>query len=173
MELNRIITPISSRLESQQMFESTLLQQKLHLLLLLPFSLIAAHLEPIYNLLICAIILSAFDFLAAIYVVKFVRSEEIDKTKKYKKLKTVLLFCFAIVAIIVAEIPLRELGVPEYLVARLFSAAYAIAQLLSILKHTGHAGLDVAKNVVNLINTKISSDAKMILKPDENKEEEK
>lgn len=117
--------------------------------------------EP-YVILVKAIgILVVFDVLTGIMSAK---KEGQDLTSKalWKKIPVVGLFLFALASASVSSPLLQEFGIEPHQAGKWFCALYGSYELFSILENLGRLGMPVAKQMANLLKSKL---------PNENKEE--
>lgn len=131
---------------------------KAKLLYALIISPIFMFFEP-YDALVKAIgLLVILDIVSGMFAA---RKEGKDLTSKSlrKKLPIVGIFLFALAAAKIASPLLEEFGIASHQAGKWLCALYGAYELFSILENAGRLGFPVAKQLADMLKSKIPSDA--------------
>lgn len=134
---------------------------KLKLIYSVIISPILLFFEP-YSILVKAIgVLVAMDIITGMLAAKKENKALTSKSLR-AKLPVVALFLIGLAAAKEASPLLLEFGIEPHQAGKLFCALYGVYELFSILENLGRLGLPIAKQMAELLKSKLPEDIKKI-----------
>lgn len=116
-----------------------------------------------YSALIQAIgILVIMDIATGIFAAKK-EGQDIKSRAFLRKIPQVVLFLFGLAAAKEASPLLVEFGIAEHQIGKWFCALYGAYELFSVLENLGRLGLPVAKQMSDLLRSKLPDDVKQAI----------
>lgn len=123
--------------------------------LLIILTPLLAFFEPVNGLIIPILWLVLLDILTAMYLVRIVKKEALTSRGFFKKMPQIAMFLVAVSASLHANPFFTQFGLPEYQAAKLVFSFYGLYELFSILENLGGAGLPIAKQISDMLKSKL------------------
>lgn len=123
--------------------------------LLIVLTPLLAFFEPVNSLIMPILWLVILDILTAMYLVRIVKKESLTSRGFFKKMPQIAMFLVAVSASLHANPFFTQFGLPEHQAAKLVFGFYGLYELFSILENLGGAGLPIAKQISNMLKSKL------------------
>lgn len=136
---------------------------KIKALLSLILTPIIAFYQPIESLLSPILWLVLIDIISGIYVAKIIEKKDLTSREFFRKLPQLAMFLLAISASLHADPFFVQFGIESFQSSKLVISFYGLYELFSILENLGKSGLPVAKQLANLLKSKLPEDAKQAM----------
>lgn len=123
--------------------------------LLIVLTPLLAFFEPVNGLIIPILWLVLLDILTAMYLVRIVKKEALTSRGFFKKMPQIAMFLVAVSASLHSNPFFTQFGLPEHQAAKLVFSFYGLYELFSILENLGGAGLPIAKQISDMLKSKL------------------
>jgi phage-related holin len=113
---------------------------------------------PVQSFILPVLWLVSFDVITGIYVSRFISNVEITSRRLFRKLPQLAMFFVAMSAALHADPFFVQFGLSQFQSTKFVISFYGLYELFSILENLGKAGLPVAKQLANILKSKLPED---------------